>query len=151
MHCTYSYPPTTASPSNKCIAAAFVKIGTSAAAVIEPLENVGQGSPSIQFSGAPDDVNRALAGIAYKTNLYYNLLYRPPVSERPALFDITADVSDSLLVLVNDLGNSGACLCVSSLSIVDIYVYNGFGTVYQEANFVTRGQRSRNSRYHRLQ
>ena len=106
--CTYSYPPTTASPTNKCIAAAFVKIGTSAVSVIQTLENIGQGSPSIQFSGAPDDINRALGRIAYKTNPYYNLLYRPPVSERGALFDITVDSTDSLVVIVNDLGNSGA-------------------------------------------
>jgi hypothetical protein len=49
------------------MAAAFFKIGSSAAAVIQPLTLVGSGSPNIQFSGSPDDINRALAAISYKT------------------------------------------------------------------------------------
>jgi hypothetical protein len=89
------------------MAAAYFKIGSSAAAVIKSLTNVGSGSPNIKFSGPPDDINRALAGISYKTVPFYSLLYRPPISERGPLFDITADASDSLVVNADDLGNSG--------------------------------------------
>ena len=141
--CTYSFPPTTASPTNKCIAAAFAKIGSSAAAVIAPLTNVGSGSRNIRFSGAPDDVNRALAGIAYKTVPYYSQLFRPPAIDQGPLFDITQDSSDSLVVLVDDLGNSGQFqhLCAHSTPAVSE------GGVYfgcQEVSFETRKQLNRN-------
>lgn len=89
------------------MAAAFFKIGSSAEAVIKPLTNVGSGSRNIQFSGPPDDINRALAAISYKTVPFYSVLHRPPVSERGPLFDVTVDASDSLVVIANDLGNSG--------------------------------------------
>lgn len=97
------------------MAAAYFKIGSSAAAVVRPLTNVGSGSANIQFSGPPDDVNRALAAISYKTVPFYSLLYRPPVSERGPLFDITADASDSLIVNANDLGNSGPVISITNL------------------------------------
>jgi hypothetical protein len=76
--------------------------------VIIPLRNTGVGSPSIQFSGSPENVNRALAAISYKTRPFYNLLYRPPISQRGSLFDMTLDSSDGLIIIADDLGNSGA-------------------------------------------
>ena len=105
--CIFSYPSDTATPTDKCIAAAYVKIGSSAEAVIIPLRNTGVGSPNIQFSGSPENVNRALAAIAYKTRPFYNLLYRPPISQRGSLFDMTLDSSDGLIIVADDLGNSG--------------------------------------------
>jgi len=104
--CMYISPPSSARPTDQCLPGAYLKVGSQAQAVVEPLTVNGFGSPVIKFFGALDDVNRALAAISYKTRPYYNRLYRPPFFDRPVNFDVTVDSVDTLTVSGDDLGNS---------------------------------------------
>mmetsp|Transcript_60899 Transcript_60899/g.163020 ORF Transcript_60899/g.163020 Transcript_60899/m.163020 type:complete len:2559 (+) Transcript_60899:1883-9559(+) len=120
--CSFAMPSSTSIPTDRCIAAAFARMGSAAEAVIRPLKNVGAGSSSIQIMGNLDDVNRGLGAISYKTNPYYNLLYRIPVSQRTSLYDVTVDSSDSLVVTANDLGNSGGSQRAQQSTVVTLPV-----------------------------
>ena len=53
-------------------------------------------------------ITNALSNLQYVTRPYYNRFYRPPVNQRdPVTFNIDTDSTDSLNIVVNDLGNSG--------------------------------------------
>jgi hypothetical protein len=129
--CIFAFPSTSTSPTDRCLAAAFLKLGSAADAVLSPLKVVGQGSPSIKFSGFPDDVNRALEAISYKTLPYYNQLYRPPLYSRSALFDATIDSFDTLVVVADDLGNSGG---LKTCSETPFFQSNENFTAYRGGN-----------------
>ena len=105
--CTYVGEPTAQIQTAICLPSAYLKSGTQAEAVIAPLTVNGEGSRGIKFYGALDDLNRALAGLSYKTRPFFNRLYRPPLAERGPGFDNTIDSVDRLTVIADDLGNSG--------------------------------------------